>query len=350
MSQSSSTSNGTALRYTTTATINCAAYPPSQPQPAQATSKPSAQTPSYGRHHLQKASSGLSASPPPPPAPPLPPVPRAQQHLRTTNNNRWNGSSPPASSISPPSSISVQKNGHGDSLSRANNNNKSANPLPPWMSTSDDVQWSEGRTCANGCPPPPPPPMPPSTGFKQVNGCISNSLKKDEVRSFNGHIKPFSANTNSLPRGFNKSAVTNGGTSFNRGAFTSPTNGTSTTLTKGGGGGGISVNGSSCTLNGNFLSNGGVNHPNKGQGFTNGIPNAIPPASATNHLRRVESSDPTGKPKVDVNDPQVRKLAYNMYRGLLDKKHDKSTAIINSLPDLQVEKDEGVKARVISMM
>ena len=85
----------------------------------------------------------------------------------------------------------------------------------------------------------------------------------------------------------------------------------------------------------------------------------INPAANTNTrvryvpVRKPELSNVPPAPAkltVDPKNPDVRKLAYNMYRGLLDKKHDHSSSIINATPSMQVELDEGVSARVISMM
>ena len=57
-----------------------------------------------------------------------------------------------------------------------------------------------------------------------------------------------------------------------------------------------------------------------------------------------------GKPRVDPADPQVRKLVYNMYRGLLDKKHEQANSYLDTLPKTQVAEDKGVTDRVQNMM
>ncbi|KAK4292071.1 hypothetical protein Pmani_035146 [Petrolisthes manimaculis] len=57
-----------------------------------------------------------------------------------------------------------------------------------------------------------------------------------------------------------------------------------------------------------------------------------------------------GGVKVDPRDPQVRKLVYNMYRGMLDQKHQKANVILDSTPQQHITKDEGVGSRVQSMM
>ncbi|CAL4064058.1 unnamed protein product, partial [Meganyctiphanes norvegica] len=55
-------------------------------------------------------------------------------------------------------------------------------------------------------------------------------------------------------------------------------------------------------------------------------------------------------PKVNPADPQVRKLVYNMYRGMLSNNHAKSTAIVETVPKHQVMLDEGIGDRLQSMM
>lgn len=65
---------------------------------------------------------------------------------------------------------------------------------------------------------------------------------------------------------------------------------------------------------------------------------------------RVVTNGAGGGAKVDPNDPQVRKLVYNMYRGMLGQKHQQANVIVDSAPQQQVEIDSGVGARVESMM
>ncbi|KAL7644684.1 UNVERIFIED_CONTAM: hypothetical protein RMT77_004225 [Armadillidium vulgare] len=55
-------------------------------------------------------------------------------------------------------------------------------------------------------------------------------------------------------------------------------------------------------------------------------------------------------PKVNPSDPQVRKLVYNMYRGLLNTKHERANNIVEAAPEENVTTDEGVGERVVSMM
>lgn len=74
-------------------------------------------------------------------------------------------------------------------------------------------------------------------------------------------------------------------------------------------------------------------------------PNARPPANV-----RIATNGSTNGPKVDPKDPQVRKLVYNMYRGMLDQKHQRANVIVDSVPQDQVSTDEGVGARLESMM
>ena len=55
-------------------------------------------------------------------------------------------------------------------------------------------------------------------------------------------------------------------------------------------------------------------------------------------------------PKVNANDPKVRKLVYNMYRGMLSNKHEKANEFIDTLPKYKVDEDKGVTHRVDRMM
>lgn len=71
--------------------------------------------------------------------------------------------------------------------------------------------------------------------------------------------------------------------------------------------------------------------------------------SATRNIRIAPNGSSNG-PKVDPKDPQVRKLVYNMYRGMLDKKHEKANVIIEAAPQDMVSTDAGVSDRVVSMM
>lgn len=57
-----------------------------------------------------------------------------------------------------------------------------------------------------------------------------------------------------------------------------------------------------------------------------------------------------GTSRVNPSDPQVRKLVYNMYRGLLSTKHERATNIVESAPEDLVATDQGVGDRVVSMM
>lgn len=81
----------------------------------------------------------------------------------------------------------------------------------------------------------------------------------------------------------------------------------------------------------------------------NGRPAALNGA-ANRTAVRVAANGTGGGPKVDPNDPQVRKLVYNMYRGMLDQKHQRANVIVDSAPQDLVETDAGVGARVESML
>lgn len=81
----------------------------------------------------------------------------------------------------------------------------------------------------------------------------------------------------------------------------------------------------------------------------NGRP-AAPNGAANRTAVRVAANGTGGGPKVDPSDPQVRKLVYNMYRGMLDQKHQRANVILDSVPQDQVETDAGVGSRVESML
>ncbi|MPC77696.1 hypothetical protein E2C01_072158 [Portunus trituberculatus] len=80
-------------------------------------------------------------------------------------------------------------------------------------------------------------------------------------------------------------------------------------------------------------------------------PNSRPAMNGTaNRNIRIASNGAAGGAKVDPNDPQVRKLVYNMYRGMLGQQHQQANQIVDSAPQEKVEIDAGVGARVESMM
>ncbi|KAG8244191.1 hypothetical protein J6590_027887 [Homalodisca vitripennis] len=58
----------------------------------------------------------------------------------------------------------------------------------------------------------------------------------------------------------------------------------------------------------------------------------------------------TGGVKVDPNDPNVRRLVYNMYRGILGQYNDKANTIVNSLPRHVVKEDQGITRQIESMI
>jgi hypothetical protein len=54
--------------------------------------------------------------------------------------------------------------------------------------------------------------------------------------------------------------------------------------------------------------------------------------------------------KVDPNDPNVRRLVYNMYRGMLGTYNNKANDIIGALPKEMVREDQGIARQLESMM
>jgi hypothetical protein len=54
--------------------------------------------------------------------------------------------------------------------------------------------------------------------------------------------------------------------------------------------------------------------------------------------------------KADPNDPTVKRLVYNMYRGMLGTYNDKANDIIDALPKELVREDQGIARQLESMM
>lgn len=71
------------------------------------------------------------------------------------------------------------------------------------------------------------------------------------------------------------------------------------------------------------------------------------PPSVYNDPNRRGSNASSGDP---AGDPAVRKVVYNLYRGLLGNYNDRANDIISSLPAEQVCEDQGIGKQVESMM
>uniref|UniRef100_T1HZ83 Uncharacterized protein n=1 Tax=Rhodnius prolixus TaxID=13249 RepID=T1HZ83_RHOPR len=54
--------------------------------------------------------------------------------------------------------------------------------------------------------------------------------------------------------------------------------------------------------------------------------------------------------KVDTSDPHVRKMVYNMYRGILGNYNQQANNIVSTLPRGRVVEDKGISKQVESMM
>ncbi|XP_047104958.1 actin cytoskeleton-regulatory complex protein PAN1-like, partial [Schistocerca piceifrons] len=54
--------------------------------------------------------------------------------------------------------------------------------------------------------------------------------------------------------------------------------------------------------------------------------------------------------KVDPSDPHVRKLVYNMYRGMLGTYNDKANALLSTMPQERVREDQGIADKLESMI
>lgn len=54
--------------------------------------------------------------------------------------------------------------------------------------------------------------------------------------------------------------------------------------------------------------------------------------------------------KVDPSDPNVRRLVYNMYRGMLGGYNDQANTIVDALPPERVREDQGIYKQLESIM
>lgn len=307
---SDSTRNGTgSARYTTTAVINCMAYPAdSPPQKQPVTKSPSLQNgSSIGARNF------------------------------SLSNGHDNAPAKPAygNGVTFPSKVQFgNANGTGFA-SKGKFGSSNGQAFPPKVklgSTNGNgfpakVQLDQNNTQSDAFPSqgfarniPVAPPAPPQPNFNTtMSGANPSGVNRSQPNTMNGansigvnRSQPntngrFQPTSNSLPRGYS-------GYSSN----------------------GLNSASSAQKVAASFTSS------------ANGRGN--PSAQVVRPQAGVDTSNPAGKPKVDVSDPQVRKLVYNMYRGLLDNKHSHSNSIIDNKSSLQVDTDEGVKNRVLCMM
>jgi len=59
---------------------------------------------------------------------------------------------------------------------------------------------------------------------------------------------------------------------------------------------------------------------------------------------------PGAKAKVDPRDPAVRRLVYNMYRGMLGGYNDQANDIVDALPACRVREDQGIAHHLHNIM
>ncbi len=80
----------------------------------------------------------------------------------------------------------------------------------------------------------------------------------------------------------------------------------------------------------------------------------VDPISANNidhqgsHRRNSASSSSSSV--TDTSDPAVRRVVYNLYRGLLGTYNDKANDIISTMPPEMVREDQGIEKHIESMM
>ncbi|KAK2725368.1 hypothetical protein QYM36_000015 [Artemia franciscana] len=70
------------------------------------------------------------------------------------------------------------------------------------------------------------------------------------------------------------------------------------------------------------------------------------------YMGTLNAAQPTGGPQqsMDMSDPNVKKLVYNLYRGLLGTYNDKANDVVASCPDAFVTEDQGIARQVESML
>lgn len=75
-------------------------------------------------------------------------------------------------------------------------------------------------------------------------------------------------------------------------------------------------------------------------------------AESNGHRRNSNSSSSSSvtTTATDNSDPAVRRVVYNLYRGLLGTYNDKANDIISTLPPEMVREDHGIAKHIESMM
>lgn len=73
-------------------------------------------------------------------------------------------------------------------------------------------------------------------------------------------------------------------------------------------------------------------------------------SSAGGQHRRNSNSSSSSSATADTTDPAVRRVVYNLYRGLLGTYNDKANDIISALPPEMVREDHGIAKHIESMM
>jgi len=65
---------------------------------------------------------------------------------------------------------------------------------------------------------------------------------------------------------------------------------------------------------------------------------------------RRNSASSSSSSATDTSDPAVRRVVYNLYRGLLGTYNDKANDIISTMPPEMVREDQGIEKQIESMM
>lgn len=106
-------------------------------------------------------------------------------------------------------------------------------------------------------------------------------------------------------------------------------------------------------LEGNIMSSSFVS----GEEHDCGSPPVVTSVLSTDHGIYAGTLDASAKAgrrpsnaSVPAEDPNVRRVVYNLYRGLLANYNDKANDLISTLPPDQVCEDQGVTRHIESMM
>lgn len=73
-------------------------------------------------------------------------------------------------------------------------------------------------------------------------------------------------------------------------------------------------------------------------------------SAAESGINRRNSASSSSSSVADTSDPAVRRVVYNLYRGLLGTYNDKANDIVAAMPPEMVRQDQGIAKQIESMM